>query len=329
MTSTSQDPQPMMPGLTIYHHSSAGVSATPSSQQSQNSRYQSEMKDLIEHEVKNATYYVNLTTGDCILPVEDKIVQAVINSLESTFQALTSEGDSSPTEPRFPVDDFPSEPPSYKPMAHLLNKIIDTTKPHLVSSSPLSELRFHPFGGEVKEKYGSHKGLKPDGVGIIGELSTEKAGPAKKCAKKPELSWEQIQVTFESKASVRDMVRQSGTYARCCILGNRRRFFSLGIGLHYKKLEAYVFVFHHSGVSSSHPLKLTTRDGFDGLVRHIVGMLSFKDEAAYGLDPTRFQDIFCINNRHYELVRTIYVRGSLRGRSTVVYSLQGMYTCGF
>ncbi|KAF8488604.1 hypothetical protein F5888DRAFT_1595076, partial [Russula emetica] len=90
---------------------------------------------------------------------------------------------------------------------------------------------------------GSHKGLKPDGVGIIGELSTG----TKETAKGPELSWEQIEFSVESKASIRDMVRQSGTYARCCLLSNQRRFFALGIGFHYKKLEAYVFVFHRSG----------------------------------------------------------------------------------
>ena len=61
----------------------------------------------------------------------------------------------------------------------------------------------------------------------------------------------------------------------------------------------------------------------------MVGILSFKDEAAYGLDTTRFQNKFRINNRYYEIVRLLYVRGSLRGRSTIVYSLQGIHTCGF
>jgi hypothetical protein len=44
------------------------------------------------------------------------------------------------------------------------------------------------------------------------------------------------------------MVRQSGTYARYCLLSSQRRFFALrvGIGFHYKELEAYVFVFHRS-----------------------------------------------------------------------------------
>lgn len=59
-------------------------------------------------------------------------------------------------------------------------------------------------------------------------------------------------------------------------------------------------------------------------MKHIVGMLSIRDEAGYGLDVTRSQDIFSINDRYYQLVRLLYMRDSLRGRSTVVYNLEGM-----
>jgi hypothetical protein len=215
-----------------------------------------------------------------------------------------------------------SEPQSHDPLAHLLNQIIDAANRY-VPQSQLSGLRFHRFGGEVKEIYGSHRSLKldPDGVGIIDELSTRTEEPAdsEEPTKKPQLSWDQIEIIVKSKASVRYMVRQSGTYARCC----------LGIGFHYRKSEAYVFVFHRSGPSSSRQLKVTTDEGFKGLVSHIVGILSFKEEATYGLDTTRIQNMFRINNRYYEIVRILYARGSLRGRSTVVYSLKGMYTCGF
>jgi hypothetical protein len=108
-------------------------------------------------------------------------------------------------------------------------------------------------------------------------------------------------------------------------LKNQRRFFSLGIGFQYKKMEVYVYAFHHGGLSSSLPLKIKTTEGFNGLVEHIVGILSIKDEAAYGLDPTRFQDLFYINDRFYRSVHYLCVRGNLRGRSTIVHSLEGMY----
>ena len=321
--------QPLTPGSISLHNNTASVSATPSTLQgSQGSRSQSEMKGQMEDEIKDATYVVDLTNGNGILPADSGTVEIVINRLRTTFQTLTSGGNSSATDPRLPQTSFTDEPQSYEPLSHLLNKIITTANPY-IPQSLLHDLRFHPLEDDVKELHGSHKGLKPDGVGIIGELPTvpnePTEGPAEKRPKKPKLSWEQIEVVFESKATVKDMIRQSGTYARCCVLSNQRRFFSLGIGFQFKKLEAYVFAFHHGGLSSSNPLKITTEKGFNDLVKHIVGILSIKDEAAYGLDPTRFQNFFYINDRYYESVRFLHVRGTLRGRSTFVHSLQGMY----
>jgi hypothetical protein len=213
----------------------------------------------------------------------------------------------------------------YEPLTHLLNKIIDTAEV-FKSPSHLSGLRFQVFTREISDIYGNHKLLKPDLVGIIGELPVETEepieGPAKERAEKPGLSWEKVEVAVECKNTVRDMARQSGTYARCCVSSNRRRFFSLGIGFHYKRLEAYFNVFHRAGLSSSPPFKVTTPEGFELLVKHVVGILSI-DEATY-LDPTRFENFFCTNNHCYEIIRIIYVHNSLGGRSTIVYSLQGM-----
>jgi hypothetical protein len=315
--------QPAQPGSTFYHESSASVSATPSSLHDGQEILQFDMTALMEKELKGATYFVDLTADDGILHADPEIVRTVVNSLGSTFQALTSGGDSSATDPRLPVNGFPTEPPSYIPLVHILNKIVDTANQYLPPSQ-LSGLRCHPFGGEVKGTFDGCKGLKPDIVGVIGGFSTK----AKK-HKQPELSWEMIEVTVESRKSMRDIVRQSATYARYCLLSNQRRFFSLGIGFQYKSLDAYIFVYHRSGLSSSRPLKVTTPEGFNGLVRHIVGILSFNDEAAYRLDTTRTQNMFCINNLYYKIDRLLHVRKTLHGRSTVVYSLRGMHTCVF
>jgi len=284
------------------------------------------MKSLIERELRGETYFVDLTTKSGILYTDPRSVDAVIDSLETTFQALTFEGPSSTTDPRLPVDGFSQETPSFEPLIHLLNKITATATQHLPQSH-LSGLRFHHYGHKVKETYDSHRSLKPGGVGIIGELPTQ-TGPGEEGDKKTALSWKTIELSVESKGSVSEMVRQIGTYARCSLLSNPRRFFSLAIGFQFKKLEAYVFAFHRSGLSSSRPLKVTTHEGFNSLVRHIVGILSFEDEADYGLDITRSESMFCINNHYYEVVRPLFVRGNLRGRSTTVYSLQGMDTRG-
>jgi len=321
---------PLVPGLNFHHGTSAGsaiVSETSSLPETQDT--QSKMKALIEDELRGATYHVDLTNEDGILHADPTIVEAVNDSLRTTFQVLTSGGSSSTTNPRLPVNGFICEHRSYKPLAHLLNKIIDTANWYMPRSQ-LSELHFHPLVpvGEVKETY-SHRGLKLGCAGIIGKLSAKMKKPTEEPANKPELSWGQIEVHIGSKASVRDMLQQSGTYAHFCLLNNQRHSFSLGIGFDYKKLEAYVLVFHRSGLSSSQPLKLSTGKGFKDLVKHIVGILSFKEEAAYGLDTTCFQNFFCINNHYFKIVQILYLRGSLQGRSTIVYHLQGMYTCRF
>ena len=89
-------------------------------------------------------------------------------------------------------------------------------------------------------------------------------------------------------------------------------------------MVAWFLVFHRSGLSSSPPLSLDTQQGFEHVVAHIVSMLSIQDDADYGLDVTRSQEIFSINNRYYRLARLLFMRNSLCGRSTVVYNLEGM-----
>ena len=260
---------------------------------------------------KGRACIVDLTAEDSILYADPTIVAAVTDSLLTTLEALTSEGVSSAIDPRLPAGGFPSDPPSYEPVTHLINKVIDTAKPY-IPQSHLGGLRFHPFGREVNGVYRGHKRLKPDGVGIIGGLPTETKEPAEEPARaeKPVLSWEQVVVVFESKGTVKDMVQQSAIYARCCLLRNRRRLISLGIGFQFRKLEAFFVVFHRRGILSSSPLKVTTSEGFKGLVNHLVGLLSLKDEAAYG---TCFEKYFHISRRYFEISRPRYALDSLQG----------------
>ena len=308
---------PKHPGLTAYHLSSANASPNPSSPKgSQNSLLQSEMKARVEDQLKDASYTVDLTGESGCLRADPRVAQAVFDDLQTTFQALTSGGVSSATDPRLPNDKFLEETASYEPVAHLINKIIDTANRH-ITGSHLRGLRFYPFRQEMNEKYGSRKPLKPDGVGIMGEL------PLASGTKKSDLSWEQVEAAFESKKDVPDMVRQSGTYARSCIMANQTRFFALGVGFNYISMDAYIFVFHRAGLSSSPGLDVRKSKGLKGLVDHVVGILSL-NKANYGLDSTRFQNFFVINNKCYEIVCILHMRGSLRGRSTTVYSLKGM-----
>ena len=306
-----------MPGANFLRDSSASVSATPSSLQDEEAQFQTVTKEKMERELSGATFYVDLISEGGILHPNPEVVDKVMRDLQGIFHTLVSNSKivSTPSNPRFPDKGFSKEKKSYAPFAHLLNKIIKTANQHISIPSLLRELFFHPFDGQVNDTYGSYKGLKPDGVGIFSELT-----PA-------ELSWDRIEVTFEARTSIPDMIRQSGTYARFCLLSNHRRSFAFVIAFQHKTLEAYIFVYHRSGLSSSRALDLRTHGGRKGLVSHMVGILSIKDGATYGLDTTRNQNTFCINNRYYKILCHVYVRNCLRGRCTIVDSLQGKYTC--
>jgi hypothetical protein len=281
--------QDQIPGFINYRISSVVESASPSTMPESQALppHQEDMKARTVAELKGATYQVDLTAEGAILQGDSNTVKNVLHCLRRdhnlTAETLTTGGLSSPTNPRLPGGGFQKEPPSYEPLAHLLNKIVDATS--IPMGSYLSGLRFHKFGNEVAEKYGSYKGLKPDGIALLGDLPTGK------------VSWEDIKIVIESKRDTKRITDQAATYARCSLVHNLRHFFALAIGFNFRSLEVFFMVFHRSGLSASRPLKLTEKQGFEGLVRHIVGILSVQGEAGYGLDITRSQDLFCINNR--------------------------------
>ena len=327
MSSQPPQTQTQILGLTygiIFRDSSAAESVSPSSMlDSQAGRYQHVMKDLIAKELKGGVFQADLTIDGAVFHADDKIVQTVLDCLRTrhnlTPETLIDVRESSPIAPRLPRDGFKEETKLYTPLTHLLNKVIDVAK-ESIPVSYLGErgLCFHPFGKEVNDKYGSIKGLKPDCIGIFDEhLPSLSQG---------DVSWEKIEISIECKKSVKEMVKQVATYARCSLLNNLRRFFALTMGFDFNSLEVYILLFHRSGLSASPPLGLRTEEGFNGLVRHIIGILSIQGEALYGLDVTRTDaSEFCIDNRFYKLDRYLYLRGSLRGRGTAVYSLRGMY----
>lgn len=94
------------------------------------------------------------------------------------------------------------------------------------------------------------------------------------------------------------------------------------MSFHHKELSLRFLSFHRSGISTSPQLHLRTEDGFRSVVEHMVGLLSIKDEEAFGLDMTRVKDVYRLNNCDYEIMRIIYLRESICGHSTAVYSLR-------
>jgi len=282
---------------------------------------------LSRKELKGATFCVDLTAQGAIFHANSNNVRAVLDHIQQhhnlTIDTLFGGGFSSDTSPRFPPQGFDEGKGSCAPLVHLLNMVVRVSNESLytlpgMSSSEgsqrcyLSRLRFHNHGIRVIGEY--EDSLGPHGFGLLGELPSGGKVP-----------FEDVEVVVEVNSQTDVLVQQAATYARRCLANNRRRFYTTAIGFNYRNLEIYFFVFHRSGLSSSRPLCLRTQRGFEDIVKHIVGMLSIRDEADYGLDVTRSpsQDILSINDRYYQVVRLLYMRQSLRGRSTVVYNLDG------
>ncbi|KAH8990120.1 hypothetical protein EDB86DRAFT_3192629 [Lactarius hatsudake] len=103
---------------------------------------------------------------------------------------------------------------------------------------------------------------------------------------------------------------------------DRLRSFSIAIAFDHSMLTLRFLCFHRSGVSVSPQLELAKEDGFRSIVDHMVGILSIRDEAAFGLDMTHTENVYRLNGHNYEIVRTIRNRDSFCGHSTAVFSLK-------
>ena len=195
-------------------------------------------------------------------------MQAVLDHLQRhynlTSNTLHRGGTSSETNPRFPPGGFHEKKHSCEPLTHLLNIIVRATNDSLPATQRyLRNLRFHSYGREVEENYGSMKALKPDVIGLVVDVPAEQ-----------KISWGQVEVVIEVKNQIPALVKQAAIHACCCLVNNKRRSFAIAIGFDHKHLLAWFLVFHRSDLSLSRPLSLDTQQGFKDVVKHIVGMLS-------------------------------------------------------
>jgi hypothetical protein len=296
-------------------HSSASVPTE--SQTGSPTSSQAEMKNKIPREFECATFVDDLTAQGAPLQADPNDVQRVLDHLrvnrELTHVTLFSDGNSTAENPRLPSNGFTVETGSYEPFAHLLNRIVHSAKRSLTSPRYLEALHFDPCGAEMLEKLDMGKPLKPDILGLLRSRTSRELN----------VSWNDIAVFIEVKAHLlADTIKQLATYARTHLTVNRRRSFSIAMSFHHKELSLRFLSFHRSGISTSPQLHLRTEDGFRSVVEHMVGLLSIKDEEAFGLDMTRVKDVYRLNDCDYEIVRIIYLRESICGHSTAVYSLR-------
>jgi hypothetical protein len=301
----------------VRHSSSASVPTEFPAGSPTSSQPEAEMKDKIPREFECVTFVDDLTAQGAPLQADPNDVQRVLDHLrdncELTHVTLFSDGNSTAEDPRLPFNGFTVETGSYEPFAHLLNRIVHSANLCLISPRYLEALRFYPSGSEILEKLDSGKPLKPDILGLLRSCTPQE----------PKVSWNDVAVFIEVKAHLLvDTVKQLGTYARIHLTFNRRRSFSIAMSFHHKELTLRFLCFHRSGISTSTQLHLCTGDGFRSLVEHMIGLLSIKDEEAFGFDMTRVKDVYRLNNIDYKIVRTIQMCESIRGHATAVYSLK-------
>ncbi|KAI9452529.1 hypothetical protein BJY52DRAFT_1190201 [Lactarius psammicola] len=145
----------------------------------------------------------------------------------------------------------------------------------------LKDPHFDPHGVEMREKVDSEKPLKPDILGLLRSHTPDEL----------EISWNDVAIFVEVKSCPIDVVKRLATYAHRHLAVDRRRSFFIAIAFSHKALTLHSLCFHRSGVSISSPLHLDKEDGFRSVVEHMVGILSIRDEEAFGLDMTRVKSV--------------------------------------
>lgn len=290
-----------------YRHTNASASTDKPTDSGSPTTSQAEME---VEEFKYTIFVADLTSQGAPLQASPNDVQRVVDRLqyihEVTHVTLFSGSNSTKDKPRLPSDGFKVETSSYELLTHLLNIIIYAANTCLTRARYLEGLRFYPYDAEMREKLDSTKPLKPDILGFRARTPFEKP-----------VSWDDVAVFIEVKANLVETIKQLAVYARAHLALNRRRSSSITMSFDHTTTILYFFYFHCSGISASPALHLDREDGFKSFVEHMVGLLSIKDEEAFGLDMTRAEDVYRLNGSDYRIIQTIYVRG----HSTVVYSL--------
>jgi hypothetical protein len=267
-------------------------------------------------EFEGATFTVDLIAQGAPLHADQNDVQKVFDLLRDNCKVthVTLFGDDKSTKdvPQLPPSGFRAVSKSYEPLTHLLSVIVHAANICLTRARYLKDLHFDLHGVEMQEKVDSEKPLKPVILGLLHPRTPDE----------PKLSWNDVAVFIAVKSHLIESVKQLATYAHCHLAVDRRRSFSIAIAFSHKALTLHFLCFHRSGISISPPLHLNEEDGFRSVVEHMVGILSIRDEEAFGLDMTRVKDVYRLNGHNYDIVRTIQLRESVRGLSTVVYTLK-------
>ncbi|KAH8990118.1 hypothetical protein EDB86DRAFT_2939592 [Lactarius hatsudake] len=254
---------------------------------SSNSSAVADVNDEILQEIKRAIFTVNLTAHGAPLQADPDDVQNVFDHLRHNYsltsEALFRDEESTPEAPRLPPSGFKFT--AEKESYEPLTHILNIIV-HAANTC-LTHMRY------LKDLHFDIHNVEMPVGNILDSGKPQVLKPVilgllhPRTLDGPKIVWEDVAVIIEVKA-----------------------------------LTMCFLCFHRSDVSASELLKLNEEDGLRSVIEHMVGILSIRDEAGFGLDMTRVNDMYHLNGRYYAIVRTIQNRDSIRGRATAVYRLK-------
>ncbi len=279
-----------------------------------------EDEDPVLHEFRGATFLVDLTAEGASLQADEDDVQKVLDQLRDHYNItqtslLTGTEDNSTVDtPQLPPDGFSAQCNSLEPLTHFLNIIIHAAEECLPPTRYLKYLQFEVYGAEMQEMFDMEYPLRPDILALLPSCTPHQRDTL--------TSWSDVAVIVGVNHRPLELIQTLSICASRYLTVDRRRSFCIAITFNYQTLKMHFLIFHRSGISFSPPLSLNHVDGFQSAIKHMVGILSIQDEAAFGLDMTRVGNVYNLNDHGYHIIHTHHSNNIVCGRATVMYSLQ-------
>lgn len=212
-----------------------------------------------------------------------------------------------------PCLDPSAERPFYVPFANMLNRIIDSYTAKCADAvGILRGLRFSVYDREMADRVEDSAPLKPDIVGCKFSVKSDRAH---------KVCWNEVMVPGELKSNWKDMILQSGTYARAVFDSRANRTFVVTIAYNHQSGELRFLFFHRGGLVMTPVLKICENaDDFSKFVHGICGMLSWPTLEKAGMLPYRNdRDFFLGRHGLWQVDDTMCKRVQIRGRATRVH----------
>jgi hypothetical protein len=213
----------------------------------------------------------------------------------------------------------------YGPLVTFLNACLDACRSTYHKPTYYDKLRFIAFHRSTQDGVLGASPLKPDGAGVNGSSNGEiklwwrpKSGDRSKT----------MEIPVEVKPKWRELVTQSGTYARAMRIARPLRQFSLVLAYNHSIHELRFLVFHAGGLTASPSLNLNDSKHYKDILSLILSLLTWKTPGDAGLPEwTNEVEMFVQRDSvdkvglRMLIANSLYAMRGLRGRCSQVSSL--------